>query len=61
MIKFAGRCPWRSCARGGRRLPPLVCWRMLDGEKRLTGAWRAVLGTGAIGSTIAMAVGAMTM
>ena len=58
MIKFAGTVPvaflWGV-------LPPLVCWRMLDGEKRLTGAWRAVLGTGAIGSTIAMAVGAMTM
>ena len=58
MIKFAGTVPvaflWGV-------LPPLVCWRMLDGEKRLTGAWRAMLGTGAIGSTIAMAVGAMTM
>ena len=58
MIKFAGTVPvaflWGV-------MPPLVMWTMLRGDGKLTALWKIVLGAGAAGSAVAMALGARAM
>lgn len=58
MIKFAGTVPvaflWGV-------MPPLVMWKMLKGDGKLTKKWRGVLGAGALCSAVAMVVGARSM
>ena len=58
MIKFAGTVPvaflWGV-------MPPLVMWTMLRGDGKLTALWKTVLGAGAAGSAVAMALGARAM
>ena len=58
MIKFAGTVPvaflWGV-------MPPLVYWKMLKGEGKLTVRWAVYLALGTLGSALAMAIGARSM
>ena len=58
MIKFAGTVPvaflWGV-------MPPLVYWKMLKGEGKLTVRWAVYLAAGTLGSAVAMAIGARSM
>ena len=58
MIKFAGTVPvaflWGV-------MPPLVYWKQLKGEGKLTVRWAAYLAAGTLGSAVAMAIGARSM
>ena len=58
MIKFAGTVPvaflWGV-------MPPMVYWKMLKGEGKLTVRWAIYLATGTLGSAVAMAIGARSM
>ena len=58
MIKFAGTVPvaflWGV-------MPPMVYWKMLKGEGKLTARWAIYLALGTLGSAVAMAIGARSM
>jgi len=58
MIKFAGTVPvaflWGV-------MPPLVYWKQLKGEGKLTVRWAVYLAVGTLGSAVAMAIGARSM
>jgi tyrosine-specific transport protein len=42
-------------------MPPLVYWKQLKGEGKLTVRWAAYLAAGTLGSAVAMAIGARSM